>query len=94
MKLRYTTRAKADLGEIFDYVAQDNPRAAARIIAKIRNNLTSLATNPSLGRPGRVDGTRELVIAHFPYVAAYRLLENEIQILAIIHGARLWPDIL
>jgi hypothetical protein len=65
MKLRYTARAKADLGEIFDYVAQDNPRAAARIIAKIQNNLASLSTNPSLGRPGRVDGTRELVIANF-----------------------------
>lgn len=82
------------MGEIFDYVAQDNPHAAARIIAKIHNSVTSLAANPSLGRQGRVDGTRELVVAHMPYIAAYRVRENEIQVLAIIHAARLWPNTL
>lgn len=92
MKLKFTPRAKADLGEIFAYVAQDNSRAAARIIAKIRNNLAGLIVNPYLGRPGRVDGTRELVVAQLPYIAAYRVHENEIQILAIIHAARLWPN--
>jgi plasmid stabilization system protein ParE len=68
--------------------------AASRIIAKIRNSLAGLTANPSLGRPGRVDGTRELVVAHAPYIAAYRIHENELQILAIIHTARLWPDTL
>ena len=94
MKLKFTPRAKADLGEIFAYVAQDNFRAAARIIAKIRNNLAALIVNPYLGRPGRVDGTRELIVAQLPYIAAYRVYENEIQILAIIHAARLWPNTL
>lgn len=47
-----------------------------------------LTANPSLGRPGRVDGTRELIVAHAPYIVAYRIHENEIQILAIIHAAR------
>ena len=82
------------MSEIFDYVAQDNAHAAARIITKILNSLVGLIVNPSLGRPGRVDGTRELVIAHAPYIVAYRIHENEIQILAIIHTARLWPDTL
>ena len=94
MKLGYTRQAKADLSEIFDYVAQDNAHAAARIITKIRNSLVGLTANPSLGRPGRVDGTRELVIAHTPYIVAYRIHKTEIQVLAIIHAARLWPDTL
>ena len=94
MKLSFTRRAKTDLSEIFDYVAQDNTHAAARIITKIRNSLTGLTANPSLGRPGRIDGTRELVITHTPYIVAYRIPGNEIQMLAVIHAARLWPDTL
>lgn len=94
MKLKYTRRAKTDLSEIFDYVAQDNVHAAARIIAKIRNSLAGLTTNPSLGRQGRIDGTRELVVVHVPYIVVHRIHENEIQILAIIHTARLWTDTL
>ncbi|MDP3589464.1 MAG: type II toxin-antitoxin system RelE/ParE family toxin [Methylobacter sp.] len=50
MKLSYTRRAKTDLSDIFDYVAQDNTHAAARIITKIRNSLAGLTANPSLGR--------------------------------------------
>ncbi len=94
MKLSYTRRAQTDLNEIFDYVAQDNSRAAARIITKIRVSLADLTANPSLGRPGRVDGTRELIITHTPYIVAYRIHGNEIQVLAVIHAARLWPDTL
>ncbi|MDP1773155.1 MAG: type II toxin-antitoxin system RelE/ParE family toxin, partial [Methylobacter sp.] len=71
-----------------------NFHAAARIITKIRNSLAGLTANPSLGRPGRVDGTRELIITHTPYIVAYRILGNEIQVLAVIHAARLWPDTL
>jgi len=71
MKLRYTPRAKADLSEIFDFVAQDNRHAASRIIAKIRVNLAGLAANPLLGRPGRIQDTRELIIADYPFIVAY-----------------------
>jgi addiction module RelE/StbE family toxin len=94
MKLSYTRRAKTDLSEIFDYVAKDNTHVAARIITKIRNSLAGLTANPSLGRPGRVDGTRVLVITHTPYIVAYRIHGNEVQALAVIHAARLWPDTL
>ncbi len=73
MKLRYTRRAKTDLSEIFDYIAQDNPHAAARIVSKIRNSLSGLTANPSLGRPGRIDDTRELVI---PAYLLYRRISN------------------
>jgi plasmid stabilization system protein ParE len=50
--------------------------------------------HPRLGRPGRVEDTRALVISRFPYVVAYRDLENEIQVLSVIHSARSWPSAL
>jgi len=94
MRLRYTQRAKTDLSEIYDFVAQENRHAAARIMTKIRDTLSSLIANPFMGRPGRIDGTRELIVTHFPFIVAYRLQNKDIQVLAIIHTARLWPDAL
>jgi toxin ParE1/3/4 len=79
MKLRYTPRARSDLAELYDYIAQENPGAARRVILLIRKAAESLLENPQIGRPGRVDGTRELTIARFPF-------------LAVIHTARLWPE--
>jgi len=47
---------------------------------------------PMLGRAGRVEGTRELVVLRTPYVIAYRFLADEVTLLHVFHGARLWPD--
>lgn len=91
MKVRYTPQAKADLSEIFSYVTRDNPSAASRLIANIRHHLVALSDNPSLGRTGRVAGTRELVIPRYPYVAAYRIRGNAVEVLAIVHTSRSWP---
>ncbi|QSB01162.1 type II toxin-antitoxin system RelE/ParE family toxin [Methylomonas sp. BW4-1] len=94
MRLRYTRRAKTGLSEIYDFVAQDNRNAATRIITKIHDTLNSLLANPFMGRPGRIDGTRELIITHFPFIVVYRVQDKDIHVLAIIHTARLWPDTL
>ena len=51
-----------------------------------------LAVFPLSGRPGRVEGTRELVVARAPYIVAYRIVEDDLEIAAIIHAARRWPD--
>jgi toxin ParE1/3/4 len=50
-----------------------------------------LANFPEMGRPGRVHGTRELVIQSTPYIVAYRLKGSTVEILALLHGARRWP---
>jgi addiction module RelE/StbE family toxin len=92
VRIRYTRRALLDLSEIHDYIAADNPAAAGRAIAEIERAIAQLAAHPRLGRPGRVEDTRELVISRFPYVVAYRDLENEIQVLSVIHSARWWPS--
>ncbi len=92
MKLVWTEPARQDLREIFTFIAEENPNAARRLLAEIKERAVLLQGNPQLGRDGRVDGTRELVVVGTQYILPYRLKEQQIQILAVFHGARLWPD--
>jgi toxin ParE1/3/4 len=71
--------------------ARDNPRAAARVHAAIRAAVERLAAHPNLGRTGRVEGTRELMVTGAPYIIAYRLAGDQIRILSILHASRQWP---
>jgi toxin ParE1/3/4 len=92
MKLRYTRLALADLEQAHDFILAENPRAAQAVMARIREAVERLVTFPDSGRPGRVDGTRELVVANTPFVIAYRVTPGTIDILAVIHGSRRWPS--
>lgn len=47
---------------------------------------------PSIGRPGRVDGTRELVIHRYPYILVYRVTSDTVDVLSVYHDARAWPE--
>ncbi len=67
------------------------PRNASRFTSS-RNVETLLPDNPEMGRPGRVPGTRELVIPRTPFIVPYRLVGNTIQILRVFHGTRRWPE--
>lgn len=92
MRTRWTRPALADLEAIADFIGRNNPRAAQRVIARIVAAAETLREHPHMGRPGRLAGTRELVIADTPYIAPYRVADGDVQILAIFHGARRWPD--
>ncbi|HEX9167834.1 MAG TPA: type II toxin-antitoxin system RelE/ParE family toxin [Roseiarcus sp.] len=92
MRTRWTRPALADLEASGDYVARDNPGAAQRLLACIAVTVETLRDHPHLGRPGRIAGTRELVVAETPYVVPYRMRGDEVEILAVFHGARRWPD--
>lgn len=92
MKLRYTPRAKQDIADIHDYIAQENPQAARRVVFVIRKVAETLRQNPQVGRAGRVAGTRELTVVHFPFMLAYCIESEEVQVLAVVHTARLWPE--
>lgn len=92
MRLRYTPRARLDLAEIHDYIAQENPQAARRIVSIIRKAAEALPQNPLVGKTGRVAGTRELTAGRFPFILAYRVDTDEVQILSVIHTARMWPE--
>ena len=94
MRVLWLDRAEADLNELFDYLLERDPTAALRVYDAIRERVGQLTEYPGLGRPGRVAGTRELVIARTPYIVAYmvdRRLDAVI-ILRVLHGARRWPD--
>lgn len=87
-----TIFAQADHGAIFDYIETDSPQASITVDDRIRLQVESLAQFPERGRPGRVEGTRELVILRTPYIAAYRVQGRAVRILRILHGARRWPE--
>lgn len=84
--------ATEDLKIIGSYVAQESPQASYQILTKIKAATDNLSFNPEIGRAGRVSGTRELVITGVPYIVPYVVTEQNIQILAVMHTSRKWPD--
>jgi toxin ParE1/3/4 len=92
VKIRWTPLAAGHLESAFQYLAQENETGAHQQIDRILEAVAKLAEFPQLGRGGRVEGTRELVIARTPFVVAYRIRAGQIQILSVLHGARRWPE--
>lgn len=92
MKLVWAPFALADRNNIFDYIEASNPEAAADIDETIVEAARRLIEFPESGRPGRIPGTRELVIPRTPYIAAYVVTADRVRILRILHGAQLWPE--
>ena len=93
MTILWSPEAIDDLTSLRAYIAEDNPAAARGVALNIIHNIEQLLpNNPRMGRPGRVAGTRELVIPKTPFVIPYRLQRNVIQILRVYHGARRWPE--
>jgi toxin ParE1/3/4 len=91
MKLEWSVFALADREAIFDYIEGDSPRAAVSIDDRIEACVDRLAQFPEMGRRGRTDGTRDLVISRTPYIAVYMISGNRVRILRILHGAQKWP---
>ena len=92
MRVRWLRVALANLDAEAEYIAQDNPAAAARVVQKILRAVDLLKENPAMGRAGRVAGTRELVVAETPYVIPYRVRGDAVEILRVFHAARKWPE--
>ena len=92
MRVRWLRKAIANLDAEAEYIARDSPPAADRIVAKITQAIEGLRQHPSMGRPGRVPGTRELVIPDTPYIIPYRVRVDSLEILRIFHASRRWPD--
>ena len=84
--------AVADLENIIAYLLERNPQAAVDVYDAIRQQVGQLAEFPLLGRPGRVAGTRELMITGLPYIVPYYRKGREVRMLAVLHTSRKWPD--
>ena len=90
MKIEWSETALANRKSIFRFISSDNPRAAIALDERFRNLAAKLKAFPHLGRPGRVEGTREFV-AHKNYILIYELDGGIVRILRVLHAARLWP---
>ena len=90
MKVALHRDAENDLERIFTWIAEDNPSAASRMVARIRDRISLLELDSlaHMGRPGTVPGTRELI--EYPYIIVYRVGDErrEITVIAIFHGAQ------
>ena len=92
MNVVWRRRVREDLEAAQRYIAQHDPGAAARIGERILAVATAFATAQQIGRPGRVDETRELVVPHTPFILAYAVIAGDIVILDVVHDAQDWPD--
>ncbi len=91
MKVKWSPLALAHLDGIVRYIAQDNVAAALKLQKTISRQVAHLASHPNRGRPGRVEGTRELVIPRTPYLVIYRVRKAEVTFARVLHGAQRWP---
>jgi toxin ParE1/3/4 len=92
VKIVWTRRAKRHLRAAYDYWEQESsPFAADTMLERIFSAVELLERHSEAGRRGRVSGTRELVIPATPFLIAYRVRRNRIEVLALLHGARKWP---
>jgi toxin ParE1/3/4 len=91
MELRWTEQAATDLERITDYLFQNAPDRAAEQVRAIYNAPSALLTFPYRGRPGKKEGTRELVVPSLPYIVVYQVSGDAIHIARILHGAQKWP---
>jgi len=93
MKVTWTKLAKQDLERIHFYIAKDDKTAALKVISRIYNSVhTQLVIAPLSGREGRVKTTRELVLSDIPYIITYRVVDEEIQIVRVLHTSLQWPE--
>jgi toxin ParE1/3/4 len=92
VRVKWLRTALANLNDEAEYISQDSPAAAARTVAAIVDAVELLEEYPALGRPGRVPGTRELVVRGTPYIVPYRVRGDTVELLRVFHAARKWPS--
>ena len=93
MRVIWAPEAEQDRAEVWDYIAADNPLAAARMDELFSIAAVRLAEHSNLGTPGKIPGTREL-IPHESYRLVYEIeRETTVWILALVHTARQWPPL-
>lgn len=91
MRLEIAQEAEADLAHIRAYIRRDNPTAARQIVASILDQIQVLQDQSGIGRLGRIEDTREMVITGLPYIVCYAVSEELVTVLRVLHGRQQWP---
>ncbi len=92
MRVKWTRKAIINLENAVEFIAADKPTAATDVAQKIWNAAKMIANQPGMGRPGRVPGTRELVIPGLPYILPYIEKDGAVFILSVMHTSMKWPE--
>ncbi len=92
MKINWLDFAVQDLNAVETYIAKDKPSAAIKVVLRIIEAVEILSDSPGIGRQGRIEGTKELVVSDTPYIVPYRVRKDTIEILRVLHGAMKWPN--
>ena len=88
---KYAKQAIQDLRQAYAYIAEDSPQSAKRVIELIEKGIETLCTYPNLGRPGRLEGIRELVITRTPFIVVYRQHKSAMWILSVLYTSKKYP---
>jgi plasmid stabilization system protein ParE len=92
MRVRWLRKALSNLDDEATYIAVDDGAAARLVVKRVLDAVSMLAEQPGLGRPGRVPGTRELIVAKTRYIVPYRVRGEAVEILRVFHASRQLPD--
>ena len=92
MRVKWTRKALLNLDQAMDFIAADKPAAASMVASNIWNAALGLADHPGMGRPGRVAGTRELIVPGLPYILPYVEKDGTVIILRVMHTSMKWPN--
>lgn len=91
MQIKWTISALKELALEMEYL-EAGEDIAQKAYRAVHEKISVLKMFPSLGREGRIFGTRELILTDYPYIIPYRVCENRIEILAVFHTKRKLPD--
>ncbi len=84
--------AVQDVIHLRTYIADQDPESARGVALRIDKAVGNLGQMPNLGRPGRIFGTRELMVSGTPYLVVYRLQNGRVEILRVLHGRQSFPE--
>ena len=91
MRVRLAEPAIQDLEAIGRWLGANAVQWLARTEDAFRHSFELLAEFPELGRPGRINKTREYPVNRTPYMLVYTILEDTLWVQCIIHKSRQWP---
>ncbi len=91
MRIAWTPAAADDLEQISDYLYEQSVATAVRLVRQIYSAASALQKFPNQGRPGKKEGTRELVLPGLPYIIIYEVKGQMLRIVRVLHGAQRWP---